>query len=199
MVWSDAARERVLPLPAAMRIMFVLALVWGLTLPRAFAQGARERDHIAVFAGPGLSHIPGSSDFFGGTTPGENHFAFIGGVEALPFSHVGFQFSVLNTKRNVSNYNGTTFVQSAMGDTFISGEAVFHLLIRNRVSPFLVLGATRESGVGGDPPARGGTAGAGAWIRIAPSVALRPEVRVYVVDLLGSNPVVLSVGVVWHR
>jgi len=178
-----------------------LNLLLGVVAP-VFAQDAQQHDRIAIFVGPAWARIPDSSGFFGSNTPAENHFALVSGFEALPFAHLGFQFSMLNMKRDVHLVSvfSATPAQSSDGETFISGDAVFHMLIRKRFSPFLSLGVAEDGGSTTTNSATGLNAAVGGWLRISPHVALRPEARVYVVHILGnSDPAVLSVGVIWHR
>src|SRR5215468_8633494 len=105
-------------------------------VPQALAQDTVERAKVSIFGGVGWAYIPSTSGFFGEETPAENHFAVKGGAEVRPFSHIGFEFDVAHTRRSRRAFNGPILVQSIAGDTFITGDAVFHMFVRHTVSPF---------------------------------------------------------------
>jgi hypothetical protein len=136
-----------------------------------FGQDKSGHPHASVFGGVGWATVPSSSGFFGGMSAREDHAAVTAGAEIIPFSHIGFALNVTHMQRLTEVFNGTSFVQGTGGDTIVSGDAVFHLLIRKVVSPFIVLGLARENGAGSAMPVLGANAALGANIRVSPHVA----------------------------
>ena len=185
-------RKRIQPFSWQALLIFLL-IAGGV---QVFGQDVSQRDKLSVYLGPGWANEPSSSGFFGASSTVENHPAITGGAEFKPLSHLGFAFNTVHIRHKREFFNGTSF-QTANGDTFISGDAVFHLLIRRRLSPFLFLGVAHEY----EPNAgvSGLNLGAGATIRISPRISLRPEFRSYWVHLLSSDPTVVSMGIVFNR
>src|SRR5689334_6199258 len=128
-------RKRIRPFTWQTLLVFLL-IAGG---RQAFGQDPSQRDKLSVYLGAEWANEPSSSGFFGGSTAAENQPAVTGGAEFRPLSHVGFAFNIAHLRRKTEFFNGTS-LQTADGDTFISGDAVFHLLVRRRLSPFLFLG-----------------------------------------------------------
>jgi hypothetical protein len=171
-----------------------LVLLFVATGSQLFGQDASNRDKLSVFVGAGWAIRPSSSGFLGGRSPREDNFAITGGAEFTPFSHVGFAINLDHIRHKSTYFDGVNVVESS-GETFVSGDAVFHILVRRRVNPFLTIGVARQSG---SQAASGLNIGAGAALRLSRHVSLRPEWRSYWVHILSSDPTVLSMGIAYH-
>jgi hypothetical protein len=180
----------------ALRIAAFLIFVFTAKEPEAFAQEASNRDKLLVFLGAGWAGVPSSAGFFGESTPREDHVAITGGAEFIPFAHVGFGFNVSHLERNTGFFSGPMFVQTTAGHTFVSGDAVFHVLVQRPISPFFQIGVARDYGP--TAPVSGFDIAFGATIRMSRHVALRPELRSYAVHWFTSDPNILSIGLAYR-